>query len=248
MGLIASHPAPIFEVGTPGALPAALAAFGLTAGRPVLVSVGGASGLAAPVAEELGALFRERLAPLLDRLRAVVLDGGTDAGIMALMGRARRDAGAGFPLLGIAPRGTVVLPGEHRRGGVALEPNHSHLLLVPGSDWGDEIPWMCRLATLISGTRASAMLVSGGGRVTARDVEAGLAAGRPALLLCATGGVADRLAHEVQAGLASGSVPDPLLRVVPAADRWSALPDMLARLLAAPDPRPLEGRGAVQAG
>ncbi len=91
-------------------LPSALSRLGLGLTRPVLVSVGGASGLDAGVADRLLALFRDRLAPLLDQLGAAVVDGGTDAGVMALMGQARRAAGARFPLLGVAARGTVRLP------------------------------------------------------------------------------------------------------------------------------------------
>ena len=89
-------------------LPAALKDLGLTEPRPTLVLVGGAANLPESVAGALLRLF-EDLAPRLDALGAAVIDGGTAFGVMALMGRARGCSAARFPLLGIAPRGSVVL-------------------------------------------------------------------------------------------------------------------------------------------
>lgn len=200
-------------------LPSALARLGLARSRPVLVSVGGASGLDADVADALLILFRDRLAPLLDRIGAAVVDGGTDAGVMALMGRARREAGARFALLGVAARGTVRVAGEPE-GELAgaralLEANHSHRLLVPGDRWGDEIPWMNAIATRLGAGYGRATLVAAGGRVTELDVDASLACGRPTLLLAGSGGTADAI---VQAGRRH-----PLLRVVPRDDGWAGL-------------------------
>lgn len=91
----------------PAGLSEAFAALDLCPARPVLILVGGAAGLATAIAAALGPLF-ERLAPCLDRLGAVVIDGGTAVGVMALMGEARRRSDARFPLLGIAPRGRVL--------------------------------------------------------------------------------------------------------------------------------------------
>jgi len=221
-------PLPLTEtVASVDELPSALSRLGLGVTRPVLVSVGGASGLDAVVADWLLALFRDRLAPLLDRLGAAVVDGGTDAGVMALMGQARRAAGARFPLLGVAARGTVHLPGEPMGTGVALEPNHSHRLLVPGARWGDEIPWMNAVATLLGTGHSSATLVAAGGRITGLDVDASLAHERPTLLLAGSGGTADAIAN---AG-ASAEWPHRLIQVVPRDDDWGGLVAALTGLL-----------------
>ena len=206
-------------------LPAALARLGLGSARPVLVSVGGAGGLDAVIAEHLLVLFRDRLAPLLNQLGAAVVDGGTDAGVMSLMGEARRAAGAEYPLLGVAARGTVRLPGEPTDRGAALEPNHSHRLLVPGHTWGDEIPWMNAVAALLSADCGSATLVSSGGRITACDVDASLAHGRSTLLLANSGGTADAIAR--------AGVRHPLVQVVSSDNGWCGLDSALQRLLGA---------------
>jgi hypothetical protein len=215
-------------------LASALAALGLTPSRSVLVLVGGADGLD-PVAERaLEGLFRNTLVPLIETLGAAVIDGGTDAGIMALMGQARAGAGAGFPLLGIAPRAKVCLPGmDWRRTQTKLEPNHDRFLLVPGADWGAESPWIAAAAPLVAGTLGRTTLVAGGGQVTRLDVEAALAAGTPVLLLAGSGGTADTLAR----ALADGSAyPSPgrgsLLRRAALQDAGRTLPNLLRGLLA----------------
>ncbi len=69
-----------------------------------------------------------------------VVDGGTDAKVMGLMGRARNEARADFPLIEVARASVVTLPHQSLQGARTLEvePHHTHFLLVPGSRWGDE--------------------------------------------------------------------------------------------------------------
>jgi hypothetical protein len=99
-----------------------------------------------------------------ERLGLVVIDGGTDAGVMRLIGRARTRAAATFPLVGVPAAGTVRFPGKHWRarrrwplkhpGGRRrwpLDAHHSHFVLVPGTAWGDEAPWIARVATELAG-------------------------------------------------------------------------------------------------
>lgn len=218
-------PAPLTEsVDALDQLPPALFRLGLGRPRPVLVSVGGACGLEAPIAARLALLFRDRLIPLLERIGAMVIDGGTDAGVMALMGQARQAAGARFPLLGIAARDTVRLFDEPADAGAALEPHHSHRLLVPGRSWGDEIAWMNAVAGLLSADHGSATLVSAGGRITAQDVDASLRCRRVTLLLAGSGGTADAIATGRR---------HPLLWVVPEDGDWRGLVAALKQALAA---------------
>jgi hypothetical protein len=229
------HTALAAEPSAMAELPAALNALGLAAHRPVLVLVGGANGLDAEAAKMLEGLFGEVVAPLIEALGAAVIDGGTDAGVMALMGRARAATDATFPLLGVAPRGQVHLPGQAGgENGTPLEPNHSHFLLVPGEDWGAESPWIAAAAAALSDARGRATLVAGGGRVTGLDVEAGLAAGTPTLVLAGSGGTADSLALRLRDG-SRGSAPDrrTSLRSLELADAAQTLPDILRGLLAA---------------
>jgi hypothetical protein len=182
------------DVAEPGDLAGALG--DLHPPRPVLVLIGGADSLDRTVARQIGSLFRDGLVPLLERLGAAVIDGGTDSGIMSLIGQARAAAGASFSLIGVAARGTVRGPGEASAPGTGdtpLEPNHSHFLLVPGERWGDEVPWIGSVAARLAAGAPSVTLAAGGGTVTRLDIDESLRAGRPTLLLAGSGGTTDEL-------------------------------------------------------
>ncbi len=216
---VAEPIAPVLLTPSRADLVEALAGLGLTGPRPVLVLVGGAANLPPSVAEALLVLF-EVLSPELDVLGVTLIDGGTAFGVMALMGQARRDSAARFPLVGVAARGTIALaslpsralvrvlpgalsgepPGASRNAtavsdaGAPLDPNHSHFLLVPGECWGDESAWMSAAAACLAAARPSLTLVAAGGRITRLDVATGLKAGRRLVVLAGTGGTADLLA------------------------------------------------------
>lgn len=206
--------------------------------RPVLVLVGGANSLDKAVAGWVFPMFLESLVPMLERLNAAVIDGGTDCGVMALMGRARAQAEASFPLIGIAARGTVRLPGEppspdHK--GATLEPNHTQFLLVPGDLWGDESPWMVAAAATLALVAPSATMAIGGGPVTRLDLELSLQAGRRTLLLSGSGGTTDEFAHALltkQLGaLGISADQTPLLGVTEANSAGTSLGELLRDVL-----------------
>jgi hypothetical protein len=211
---------------------------GLARPVPVLVLVGGADGLDETAARRLRQLLGKTLVPALRRLGATVIDGGTDAGVMGLMGRARSEANAGFPLLGVAARGTVRSPGNGApAGGYArLEQHHSHFILVPGEEWGDEAPWISAAADELSQGRGGATLVAGGGRITRLDLELSLLAGRPAILLAGSGGTADAAVEALQTGdLAAIGIDSgraALLRVVHLDSEEAGMTELLDSLLA----------------
>ncbi len=223
----------------PAGLTSALLELGLTEPRPVLILVGGAARLSERVARQLLPLFAG-LAPHLDALGAAVIDGGTAYGVMALMGRARRLAAARFRLIGIAPRGTVALDHEPGDELARLDPNHTHLMLIPGAHWGDESPWIIaaaeHLAGGLTGGRGTLMLVAGGGAITWLDVLHRLRAGGQALVLAGSGGTADRLAEWRRGACAPADQDvagiDPrLIEILDLADAPARLPAILTRTL-----------------
>ncbi len=169
--------------------------FALEKRRPAIVVIGGASKLGAADFNRLQRLFIEVLAPLAQKWQAVVVDGGTDAGVMRLMGQARAMIGADFPLVGIVPIGLATLPDQSAPSSEAapLEPHHSHFVLVPGSSWGDESGWIAKLATAVSDSVSVTILVNGG-EVTWKDASQSVKADRSIIVVAGTGRTADILA------------------------------------------------------
>jgi hypothetical protein len=171
-------------------LPGLPRALGL-APRPVVAVVGGAAGLDG----DLAGLFSDTIAPVVRARGAIAVDGGTDVGLMRLMGRACA-AGPPFPLVGVAAEGTVRFPGHDPASPDAadLDPNHSHFVLVPGVTWGDEAPWLARVATVLAGPHPSVTVLANGGDIAYEDVRQSLAHDRPVLVLAGTGRTADEIA------------------------------------------------------
>jgi len=171
----------------------AVAQLGLARAMPTIVSVGAAGGLTGVDSERLEPLFAE-LTAIADRHEAAVVDGGTDRGVMRLFGRARSH-GHSFPLVGVAVDGLVApATPPPDDGRCPLEPNHTHALLVPGEAWGDEVPWLARVATLVAGAAPSVTVLVNGGEITYADAEASIAEGRPVIVVAGSGGTADIVA------------------------------------------------------
>jgi hypothetical protein len=181
----------------PTSLPAALSRLGLRRPQPVLVLVGGAERLSEADMAGLRSLFAEVLAPMAETLGAAVVDGGTDAGVMQLMGRAYHKTNSTFPLVGVSASGTIALPSgssTSRRDTATLESHHTRFVLVPGSEWGDESPWLARVASVLAEEAPSVTVVVNGGETTWEDVARSVEAGRPVVAIAGSGRTADVLA------------------------------------------------------
>ena len=179
--------------------PAAVArALALEPARALLVVNGSASALDGALAERLTASFAAVVGALSANGRLTVLSGGTDAGVFAALGRAID--GWGGQAVGVVPDGCVTWPGraagdaDDAGDRVALEPHHSHAVLVAGSQWGQETAMMLGVAAAPAVTAPAVVLVAGGGEVTRREVLGHAAAGRPIVLLRGSGRLAEELA------------------------------------------------------
>jgi hypothetical protein len=174
-------------------LRAALKELGLEPPLKTLVVVGGAIRMGAgemtrarPVIEALG--------DLAERVGAVVVDGGTDEGVMRLLGQARA-RGRSFPLIGVVVASLAAEPeATPSREQANLEPNHTHAVLVPGEKWGDEVIWIARVADVLAGAAPSATLIVNGGDIAYADAAASIASDRLVLAIDGTGGTADAVA------------------------------------------------------
>ena len=181
------------RVDRPRALPSALEELGLVPPLLTLVLSGGAARVEVSEFARLRPVIEE-ISGVAERVGAVVVDGGTDEGVMRLMGQARA-RGRSFPLVGVVVASLAVEPGATLTGEQAvLEPNHTHVVLVPGRRWGDEVPWLAGVAGVLAGDAPSATVLVNGGEIAYADVAASVSAQRPVLAIDGTGRTADALA------------------------------------------------------
>jgi hypothetical protein len=186
---------------------------GLQEPQPVIVLVGGASNMTEESLNRLQPVFVRVLAPLAEKLGAYVVDGGTDAGVMRLMGQARAAISAKFSLIGVAPAEKVKHPNlpSSTTARQTLEPNHTHFLLTPGSIWGDESSWLARAATALSGGLPSIAILINGGETALKDLTENLRVGRLVVALAGSGRLADELVEGIQ--YLEGQLPDSVVKL-----------------------------------
>ena len=198
---------------------------GILPSRPTVALIGGAGGLQGPKLESLRPLFLNELAPLANDLLANIVDGGTDAGVMRLVGEARASTNGTFNLIGVAAEGTVALPGVADPEGKAesLDTHHTHFVFVPGSHWGDESPWLARVTGSLADESPSVTLLVNGGETARLDVAQSLELKRRVIVLAGSGRLADELA--------SGPSSSPLITVVDISTGASGLKSALSAVL-----------------
>jgi hypothetical protein len=186
---------------------------GLEGSYPVIVLIGG------DIDEQQADVTRQAIqtiARVAEDIHAVMICGGTNMGVMAEIGQIRKREHYKFPLVGIAPEKLVAWPGGPHstkflwwgKQRWQLEAHYSHFMLVPGSQFGDESPWIVDMATLLSKGRKSVTILINGGEVSRKDIELSLEKGRPVIALSRTGRLADELARQPNR--------DKLITVVPA--------------------------------
>jgi|SRR6266700_2756986 len=178
-------------------LAGALAQVDLKPSYPTLAIVGGASKIDGADLYKLRELFFHVLAPLVQSLQAVIVDGGTNSGIMRLIGQARASIGGTFPLVGVLPAGKIIAQ-DAAPNLEKLETHHTHFVLSPGKQWGDESPWLARTVTALAGGKPSLTLLANGGDIAWQDVTASLDQRRRVAIIAGSGRTADILAEAVR--------------------------------------------------
>lgn len=167
---------------------AALDELGIPRPRPAIVLVGGAGGVGFlekfPMQKAVGIV-----AQLAEESGAVVVDGGTQAGVMSEMGMQRKKNGHTFPLLGVVFDALLM----RKEPSSVLDPGHTHFLVIPGNAWGDESAWISKIATVVAGDRKSITVLVNGGEISRADVEYSLMADRPTAVIRGTGRLADEI-------------------------------------------------------
>ena len=164
--------------------------------------VGGAAGLDKSLKPHLVQLFSRGIAHAVADRNALIIDGGTQAGVMAMMGQGVADRGRNCILLGVVPAGKVTYPGGPTEGciddGAPLDPNHSHFVLVESSEWGGETATMYELAEELSKEIPVLTVLVNGGELAKHEVLQSVCHGWAIIVIEGTGRLADEIAIAVR--------------------------------------------------
>src|SRR5438093_1897215 len=187
---------------------AILDALGIASPRAVILLFGGAAGLEDSGKTRLATLFAEGVTPVAAELGALIIDGGTQSGVMRMMGEAVAQSHTTVQLLGIVPEGKITNPeiagASKIPEGASLEPNHSHFVLVKSNDWGGETTTMLELARVIK-AQTIAILVNGGA-IAGDEALQSVRNGWPLLVIEGSGRFADEVSTAVRDGQTAKSV------------------------------------------
>ena len=179
---------------------AILDALEIASPRAVILLFGGAAGLEDSRKTRLATLFAEGVIPVAAELGVLIIDGGTQSGVMAMMGEAVARSHITVQLLGIAPEGKITNPeiagASNIPEGAFLEPNHSHFVLVKSNDWGGETTTMLELARAFK-AQTVAILVNGGA-IAGDEALQSARNGWPLLVIEGSGRFADEVGAAVR--------------------------------------------------
>ncbi|MCS6836330.1 MAG: hypothetical protein NZ750_09970 [Anaerolineae bacterium] len=189
--------------------------FGLLVPRPSIFLSGGASAMSQEDMDRVRVLIEDGIAAFAERHHITVIDGGTEAGIMRMMGRVHAQRGYKFPLIGVAPYGKVTYPGHpNPKGEAALDEGHTHFVLVEADEWGSESHLLGGLVRAISQKQQPRLgILINGGAIAERDVYMATTQGEdrvPVLVVDGTG----RKADEISNAYSTGSTDNAIIRAI----------------------------------
>lgn len=172
----------------------------LTGAQSIVLVIGGAESLDAAIDARLRHLFELGVVRAAGLANAVIVDGGTQSGVMAALGQAAAESDAMVAILGVPPAGRVTWPGDDRtvKGTTELEPNHTHFLLANSAAWGGETPLLFDAIDALRGGEPAVAILAGGGGVSLEEARLAARRGMPMVVIQGTGGTADELAQRIQ--------------------------------------------------
>lgn len=186
---------------------------GIQQPNAVIIIAGGASEMDEQVHPDLVRLCTHAIAQVSASAAALIIDGGTQAGVMEIMGQAVAAQERRSTLLGVAPAGSVTYPGKSTEmsgnEGVPLDPNHSHFVLVESDEWGGETETMYEVAQTLSARCPSVAVLINGGAIAKSEVLHNVRQRRPIIVIEGSGRLADEIARVWQEK--PSSIPDPQL-------------------------------------
>lgn len=167
--------------------------------KALILVLGGAAGLDESLKQRLLSLFSRGIARASIETGAIIIDGGTKAGVMELMGQAVADQGRKSILLGVAPLGKVTYPEGPAEGsienGAPLDPDNSHFVLVDSLEWGGETEMMFKLAKTFARGIPAVTILANGGQISRKEILLSVRHGWPVIVLEGSGNLADEIAR-----------------------------------------------------
>lgn len=163
-----------------------------------IIISGGASGL-----ESLDGTIKARLEQLLNRglIRAAqrskssIVSGGTNSGVMSMLGKALANRRIHLDLVGVCPAGCIDLPktGSINPDHAELEPNHTHFLLVDSNEWGSETDAFYGLVEEYNKHVPALTVLINGGKISCIEILRSVRMGIPIVVMEGSG----RLANDI---------------------------------------------------
>lgn len=197
--------------------------------------VGGAAGFDKPefrqVKDTVGLLLVE-MADLAHKYNIAVVDGGTPAGYMKILGETRAIRRHDFDLIGVAPLGRIKWYGRSMtwtdrlhhmliwldfdpgpiEEKVLLDAEHTCFVLVETNEWGGEVNTLAGLANELANGQGTVEVLINGGMIARQDVTSYLEFNPDGQLIVIEG--TGRFADELAAAFHRGSSNDTLIQKV----------------------------------
>jgi hypothetical protein len=166
--------------------------------KGIILIFGSANGLQQEFYSLLTPIFIKAIAKFGVEKECVILDGGTNYGVMRLIGEGVAAQRSAITLIGVVPVGKFehheLLDSKMPIPDSILEPNHTHFVLAPSNKWGGETDLLFALAKNLGKNKPILAIVAGGGVTVLKEVLYCVRDELPILVITGCGGVADEIA------------------------------------------------------
>lgn len=150
-------------------------------------------------------LFGRGIVRAATEIGAGFISGGTDSGVIALLGKSVAEYHCQSPLIGIAPAALITYPTKDvsEEGTVSaaelvpLEPHHTHFVLVESTQWGGETEAMYNLVSAYRQPTENLPIFTvlvNGGEISRLEILQSVRLGIPIIVIEGSGRLADEIA------------------------------------------------------
>ncbi len=175
--------------------------------KGVICISGGATAFPTEIKDQTVALIEDVVAPLACEYDLLVVDGGTEEGVMQIIGEAFKKHRVKAHIIGIhegdtavetrdwhepllmgfVPESQVTYPGDTRspKPNMQLDPNHVYFVMVMDAyDWGEEVECMFSFIDYLADQRLPVInIIANGGRITLKEASHTVQRNRPVIIL-----------------------------------------------------------------